>query len=450
MKKLLLLTFLFAPFLVSAQFISTFAGTGIPGFSGDGGMATNAQFSQPGSIVTDAAGNVFVTDMVNHRVRKIDVYGTITTYAGNGNIGSSGDGGLAVNAEFFGICGLALDNAGNLCIADELNNRIRRVDANTGIITTIAGTGAAGFTGDGGHATASTLHWPGWITYDNSGNLYISDIGNSRIRKVNTSGIITTVVGNGIIGFYGDGMQGTAASLNQPHGLACDADNNLYIADEHNGRIRKLNTATGVMSTFAGNGTYVFNGDTISALAAAITPEGLKFDAAGNLYEADSANNSTGNRIREITTGGVIYTVAGNGIAGYNGENMHADSALLSGPTDMAFDPCGGLLISDMNNNRIRRVIYDSACYALSVGTIANSNLSIYPNPATNVLHIDGIITPATYTLFNAIGTQVQHGILKPGSNDLLIGILPEGLYLLQVTDDAGGRVVRKVMKMQL
>jgi sugar lactone lactonase YvrE len=275
--------------------ITTVAGNGTPGFSGDGGPATNASLASPTGVAVDAAGNLYIADAGNDRVRKVSASGTITTVAGTGTPGFSGDGGPATGAGLVYPSGVAVDAAGNLYIADTYNNRVRKVSA-SGTITTVAGNGTPGFSGDGGPATNASLASPSGVAVDAAGNLYIADPDNSRVRKVSTSGTITTVAGNGTPGFSGDGGPATNASLFNPSGVAVDAAGNLYIADTTNSRVRKVSTS-GTITTVAGNGTPGFSGDGGPATNASLVyPSGVAVDAAGNLYIADSQNN----RVRKV------------------------------------------------------------------------------------------------------------------------------------------------------
>jgi sugar lactone lactonase YvrE len=219
--------------------------------------------------------------------------GHIASQAGNGVLGYSGDGGPAASAEFSSPTGVAVDSSGNLYIVDADNNRIRKVTASTGIITTVAGNGTAGYSGDGGAATSAELDTPFGVAVDASGNLYIVDVNNDRIRKVTAStGIITTVAGNGTWGYSGDGGTATSAELFSPFGVAVDASGNLYIADSGNNRIRKVTASTGIITTVAGNGTAGSTGDGGAASSAELSyPTGVVVDSLGNFYIADYNNN---------------------------------------------------------------------------------------------------------------------------------------------------------------
>ncbi len=275
--------------------ISTIAGIGAPGFSGDGGPATSAELNFPTAVTLDAAGDVYISEGDNHRVRKVDASGIITTIAGNGTAGSSGDGGLATEASINNPVGLKVDAAGKLIVADQVSNRIRKIDTN-GIITTIAGIGTRGFSGDDGPATEAQLNFPNGVTIDAAGNIYIADTINSRIRKIDTSGIISTIAGNGVAGFGGDGGLATSAALNRPYEVKVDAAGNIYVADSDNNRIRRIN-ALGIISTIVGNGTQGFSGDGGPAIMAEISsPIGVEVDMAGNIYVADTFNS----RIRKV------------------------------------------------------------------------------------------------------------------------------------------------------
>ena len=377
----------------SAGVISTVAGTGTAGFSGDGGAATSAQLSNPQDVALDAAGNLYIADVSNGRIRKVDSAGVISTVAGSGTSGFGGDGGAATAAQLNAPRGVALDGAGNLYIVDNNNNRIRKVDS-SGDISTVAGDGTSGFGGDGGAATSAQLSNPRGVALDAAGNLYIADVNNSRIRKVNSAGNISTVAGDGTAGFSGDGGAATSARLRDPEGVALDGAGNLYIADRSNRRIRKVDSA-GVISTVAGNGMAGFGGDGGAATSARLRdPESVALDGAGNLYIADWGNNrirkvdSAGvistvagreqlsgpggvaldaagnlyiaewgnNRIHKVDSAGVISTVVGSGTAGFSGDGGAATAAQLSGPDSMALDGAGNLYIADRGNNRIRKV----------------------------------------------------------------------------------------------
>jgi len=332
---------------VSNGVISTVAGNGTQGIGGDG-PATSAQFNlynsgYPNGVAVDSAGNVYVVDSGNKRIRKIS-NGVISTVAGNGVTGFSGDNGPATSAELNEPEGLAADSAGNLYIADWQNNRIRMVS--NGVISTVVGTGTRGFSGDGGPAISAQLAYPQSVALDSAGNLYIADTANSRIRKV-SNGVITTVAGDGTFGFSGDNGPATSAQLNGPVCVAVDSAGNLYIADQPNQRIRKV--SNGLITTVVGGGASI--GDNGPATNAQFAPSGIAVDIAGNLYIADWEQN----RIRKVTNG-VIATVAGNGTQGFSGDNGPATSAQLNQPAGVAVDSAGNLYIADEGNNRIRKV----------------------------------------------------------------------------------------------
>ena len=336
-------------------------------YTGDGGPARQAGLSRPFSVAVDRAGNLIIADTFNNRIRKVAIEsGVITTIADNGDYHYSGDGGPATAA---GISpnNVAVDRAGNLYIADAANYRIRKVSDSTGTITTVAGSGTFGDSGDGGPATQAALGFPNYVTVDNAGNLYFADFGTERVRKVaRKTGIITTVAGNGtrgpdsagtIVGSYGgDGGPARDAALNHPTCVIVDPVGNLYIADRDNYRIRKVQAATGVITTVAGSGSYGFSGDGGPATSAALAqPSGLALDAEGNLYISDTGNN----RVRMVSAAtGIISTIAGNGSAGSTGvgDQGLATQAALDGPLGLALDGAGNLYIADTINNRVQVV----------------------------------------------------------------------------------------------
>jgi hypothetical protein len=351
--------------------ISTVAGDGISGFSGDGGLATDAQLNSPVGVALDDMGNLYIADRFNHRIRKvIAATGIITTVAGSGPTGPgngafSGDGEPATNARLNHPADVAIDKLGNLYITDSFNNRIRKVIVATGVITTVAGDGTEACGGDNGLATDAQLQSPAGIAVDEDGTFYIADANNNRIRKViAATGVITTVAGSGLTGhgsrgFSGDGGPATDAQLDYPTRVAVDATGNLYVADSYNHRIRKVIATTGVITTVAGSGLTGpgnggFLGDGGLATEAQLNfPTGVALDGEGNLYIADNGNH----RIRKVVAAtGVITTVAGDGMAGYSGDNGPAAEAQLNLPADVAYAGVDNLYIADQDNNRIREI----------------------------------------------------------------------------------------------
>jgi len=341
--------------------ISTVAGNGTAGFSGDGALATSARLSNPGGVTVDGAGNVFIADSENYRVRKVNPAGIISTFAGNGLPGVSGDGGPAAFARIQYSSSVAVDAAGNLFIADPGGSRVRKVTPD-GIISTFAGTGTPGFSGDGGPAASAQLAYPRGIAVDMAGNLFIADSNTNRIRKVNSAGVISTVAGSSA-GFNGDGGPAISALLFRPSGIAIDAEGNIFIADSSNNRVRRISSA-GVINTLAGNGTLTFSGDGGPATSAQLSsPGGVAVDGGGNVFIADSSNH----RIRKVTRNGVISTFAGNGLPGFSGDGGPAAFAQLNYPTSVAADAFGNVFIADLSNQRIRKVSPDGV-----ITTIAN------------------------------------------------------------------------------
>lgn len=333
--------------------MSSAAGDGTAGYAGDGGVASAAQLNRPWGLGADKNGNLYIADRYNHVIRKMASDGTISTVAGSGLSGFSGTpGSPATDALFKFPAGVSV-SGDRIWIADTDNHRIRTVDAFGNLGTITYGSGQSGFGGDGGPAADASFNFPLSVVNDDAGNTYISDTLNHRIRKVNPQGVISTYAGTGQPGFSGDAGSALSARLNFPAGLALDENNNLYIADQFNHRVRKI-TSQGIISTVAGSGSAGYSGDGDLALQAQLnTPHGVALDGAGNLFIAEFNNHT----VRKVDLSGVIYTLAGTGTAGYSGDGDSSVLAQMNVPTAVLPQPGGSsLYIADSVNNRVRRV----------------------------------------------------------------------------------------------
>ena len=476
--------------------ITTIAGTGICGFSGDGGPATKAEINYPAGLATDSKGNIFFTDLFNSRVREISASGTIQTVAGSGVSGFCGDGGPAKNACFLFPETLTVDDGGGaeiLFVADTYNNRVRQVNLVSGIITTVVGDGTAGYSGDGGPATSAEINAPkGLAVSSQSHTLWISDTYNSAIRKVDLStGTITTFFGNGSCnptlcfpegmaldasgnlyvpadgngvvieievpsgikvvkagnggqGFSGDGEAATSALINVPQDVLVDGSGNLVIVDTLNNRVRKVGIS-GIISTIAGG--YVGDGakSTQSSINSA---QGLALDTAGNLYIADTWNN----RVRKVSTAGVISTIAGTGISGSTGDGGLATEAELYEPVAAVVDKQGNVYIADYSNFAIRKIspagiittfastVFINALAVDSAGNLYGSDLSFCVirkfTPAGQSSIVAGILSTCGYNGDGIAATQAEisfpEGLVVDASGNLYFS-------------DQGNNRVRKV-----
>jgi Bacterial Ig-like domain (group 3)/NHL repeat len=375
--------------------VATIAGTGTLGYSGDNSAAASATLANPSAAAYDAGGNLYLADAQNHVVREVLKSGQITTIAGTGVEGYGGDNGAATSAGLDTPTGVAVDGNGNVYIADSHNHRIRKVSSGT--ITTIAGTGAAGYSGDGGAATAAQLSLPSAVAIDSNGNLYIADTNNQRIRRI-TGTTITTIAGDGEELYAGDGAAATSAVLDLPIGVAVDATGNLYIADRHNHRIRMV-TPAGTISTVAGSGTASFSGGFSGDGAAATTamlakPSGVSVDSTGSIYIADTNNH----RIRQVS-GGTLGTVAGGSQQGFGGDGSAAISAILNSPRAVASDTSGNLTIADTLNQRLRTVTIPILTFANdNVGTLSATQSVTLANTGSAAIIVASITFTGAFT----------------------------------------------------
>ena len=374
---------LFINLSLSAQIITTYAGNGTYGNSGNGGPATAAQLAWPYGVATDNSGNVYIADHDNNLIRKVNTAGIITTFAGTGTLGYSGDGGPAIAANLYHPGTITTDNTGNIYFTDQNGDVIRKINT-AGIITSITGNLPTGYSGDGGPLMLAQFAGISAISFDNTGNLYIADFDNSVIRKVNTSNIINTVAGNGTAGFSGDGGPATSAQLDGPYGVVIQPSGNMLIPDARNNRIRSVNTA-GIITTIAGTGAGGYTGDGGPAIAAKLHwPWHNAQDAAGNYYFADGLNQV----VRKIDNSGIITTYAGNGISGYSGDGGPATSAQMIDVCGVACDITGNIFIVNRTfPNVVRKV---TNCLAATVTlqpadvTLCNSGNAVFSITASN------------------------------------------------------------------
>lgn len=366
--------------------ISTIAGDKTCGYNGDGIAATSAELNYPYGIAVDKSENVYIADTDNARIRKITAStGIISTVAGNGTTGYAGDGGAATSAELDRPYGVAVDGAGNIYIADTTNVRIRKVTASTGKISTIAGNGHVGYTGDGGRAIAAEMEYVYGIALDSSGNLFLADTENCVVREVNTSGVIETVAGtHTTCAFAGDGGPATSAELDDPYGVAVNTVNGvdqIYIADYGNLRVRKA-ALGGNISTVAGNGDLYYAAGTPANGVFLNAPDGVTTDASGNVYIADLGNAI----IRKVVAStGDISTIAGVPLTGgHNGNGGPATSADLSNPRKAIVDSSGNVYIADEANCAIRKVTASTGDISTIAGKLAACGYSGDGGPATS------------------------------------------------------------------
>lgn len=410
------------------QIINTIAGTGITGSSGDGGIAVDAKLNWPSGVAKDNAGNIYITDRLNHKIRKIGTDGIITTIAGTGTMGFTGNGGQASIALLNNPLSITTDASGNTYFTELGTFRIRKIATN-GIISIFAGTGVEGFSGDGAQATAARLSNPGSLSTDIAGNLFFVDGSNYRIRKISTSGIITTIAGNAFQSFSGDGGQAVNAFFRMPTAVEADPLGNIYIADNGNHRIRKI-APSGIITTVAGNNNDYYAGDGVSGTSASFgNIFSLASDASGNLLITD------GNRIRKLSTAGIITTIAGTGVTGFAGDGGSPLLATLApGSIDVATD--GKILIGDVNNHRIRRISFDlviasisptsanlgqqvtitggnfTGAYAVSFGGV---HTSFTLNSSTSITATIGSGATGNVTVTTPLGTAMLRGFTYSG-----------------------------------
>ncbi len=456
-RTIILLLFTCACVCSQAQvaIITTIAGTGAGSFGGDGGPATNAKLYYPTGVCLDRDGNIFLADGVNQRIRRIDgATGIITTVAGNGIAGYNGDNIPATDAKLNAPCDVYTDTSGNVYIADGLNNRIRKITTSSGLITTVAGTGVIGSSGDGGMATNAELSGPVGVCLDNTGNIYIADYDNNKVRKIDiVSGIISTIAGNGTAAYNGDGIPAISAEINGAIQVAADDSGNVFICDQWNHRVRKVNKNTGIITTIAGNGVSGYSGNDSAATNAKINqPSGICFDKHGNIFLAEYGNGT----IRKIdAVSGIISLIAGTGTRGFSGDGGPATAAKLR-CADVFLDTFGSVYIADYENNRIR-IVYNPQLDVPSQN-VSTSQVRVYPNPATNVLTIEYKLPNNEEAIMQIIDIMGRLVITKNLSSQkqpfgkltmtLNISSLSQGVYLYKVVQNGGaistGRIIKE------
>lgn len=431
-------------FAQTSYTINTIAGIGTPGYFGDGGQANLAQFDNAYSTCVDTLGNVYIADTGNNRIRKISNSGIISTIAGIGTPGFSGDGGNATSAQLNSPYNICIDRSGNLYIIDG-QVRIRKVTP-TGTISTIAGTGTSGFSGDGGLATTAEFNGANGIAVDTSGNIYVTDFNNNRIRKINSAGIITTIAGNGTSGYTGDGGSATSAEISWVGGIAVDFLGNVFITDGANFVIRKI-TANGIISTIAGNGTLGFAGDNGPASAAVLDqPSALSIDKFNNLFIG-----SLSNRIRLIDANGIIRTIAGSGNTGFSGDGGNSLNASLESSLGITVDKSGNVFFCDNHINnfsptyRIRKLTPSITTQISEISNI-NDTLSVFPNPSNGNFTIKtSKMEKQSLQLFDLNGKLILSQKILSDKIDIDISTLNDGVYTL-IIKNFNSVIIKKIV----
>lgn len=423
---------------LEAQTIKTIAGNMTTGNTGDGGPSTAALLNKPYGVAVDGAGNVYIADTKNARIRKVNTAGIISAFAGTSVLGGTGNGGPATAATFIGPYGIAADGLGNVYVADYSTNEIRTIGP-TGTIFHAVGTGTACMGGDGGPATSGGVNRPWGLACDNSNNVYIADYSNNRIRKINAvSGTISTIAGIGPAGYTGDGGPATSAQLLNPTGVAVDPSGNVYIADMGNHVIRMINTA-GIISTVVGTGASGDSNDGIMATDAKLNvPRDVGADAAGNIYVVEEATS----RIRFVNhTTGIMTTVAGGNGWGLTGDGGPATAAKMGWPCSIALDAAGNMYVADYGNHTVRK-IGAVPLPSTSVARLASiGDISVYPNPGNGSFNvaIPGTAKNVELMLMDIYGRVVAQRTLNNVTDiNAQIGRngLPAGTYMVRVIAD--------------
>jgi hypothetical protein len=418
--------FVLSRMCVYGQVIVTVAGTGVNGYSGDGGPATNCKMTFPLDLTFDRLGNLYFTDDAVSCVRRISADGLISRYAGTGISGYGGDGGLATDANITGGGFLATDKWNNVYLSDGGNHRIRKITFG-GLITTVAGTGTAGYNGDGIPATNAQLNGAQGIAVDEFGNIYVCDRRNYRIRKIDTAGIIHTVTGNGVSGISIDGSIADTAAIDETWCIKVDVTGNVLFNE--NDRIRRINVLDNTLETLAGNGVHGYAGDGGLATTAEIFVENFTVDSIGNIYITGA------NRIRKVDTGGIINTIAGTGAGGFEGDGVNVSVAKIPLPGGLSFSDRGELNYAEKGSARIRKITM--AWDGVSEMSGANSKLELYPNPAHGVVNarMNAPAKEVNLTIMDASGVVVKSMTVPCNvTNEIDVNVLRPGVYTLKMT----------------
>jgi len=430
-----------APEAQAQSIITTIGGNGITQYIGDGWPATGLSLAQPVGLCKDKLGNIIIVDYADSRLRKIDEADTLFTISGSAGPGYAGDGGPATAAQYKNPASLCFDTAGNLFIADQYNEVIREIYGATGKIATICGTGVPGFSGDNGPASAAQVNKPAGICADLAGNIYIADNSNNVIRKISSAtGIITTIAGNNTSGFSGDNGPATAAKLSFPNAVCTDSAGNLWISDLGNNRVRKITASTGIITTVAGTGVAGYNGDNGLATNSKInSPNSVYMSIHGNLYLSDEGNN----RVRMVSAAGIITTVAGSGGYGFTGDGGPATNATFNRPACVFADDSENLYIADGLNSAIRKV----SPVTTGINTLEfQTGFKIYPDPSEGrfTIETERALDNSDVTVYDLQGRRIFSDKMATSHLELNLGDYPPGIYFIQlksINENLSGKI---------
>ncbi len=433
MKQLTMLLLLVLHAVSSqAQVVVTVAGRGGRHDDGEGVPATSAALGEPVAIAFDKKGNLYIGGEVSARLRQVDTFGIIRTIAGNGIYGYCCDGGPATDARISAVYSIVTDTTGVIYFSCPSDGVIRKVTTD-GIIHTVAGTGTLGYNGDNIPATDAQLNRVNGIALDDSGNIYVCDRMNYRLRKIDkSSGLIHTIAGTGVAGYTPDGAIADTSKLEEPFAILIDRDGNLILKDKH--RIRKIDQATGLMSTLAGDGSYTCTGDGGPATNAAVSTNGMVLDSVGNLILAEGGE---GIRIRRITSDGMINAIVGTGEWGNSPNGTAASSAKMASPTSVAFNQKGELYYSDKSNCLVRKITNNWV--GIEDVNTSTGRMRVYPNPSKGHIkvYIKGIEDMARAEVVDVNG-RVVHRCSVPSNvaSQITLPTKVKGVYVLQVRVD--------------